>query len=145
MYDYFRAAGPDAVVAMMDDTTGASVPDAVETKWIDPFVVLGQIIAFSLDEPWSIRLVGGGLLWPRGGRDPEYDGPRVTSIGDRARDALADITEDRMPDLAERWSRVPELSGFGMTPDDLQPLLHDLVVLARTARANGQSLYCWIS
>jgi hypothetical protein len=144
MYDYFRAADADTVVALMDDTDGDPVPEAVETKWIDPFVVLGKVVAFALDVPWSVHLVEGDLLWPADGEDPAYDGPRVVTVGEPARDALAGVEDDRMPGLAERWSGVEELAGFGMTPEFLLALLAELVVLARTARASGESLYCWM-
>ncbi|MER5705364.1 hypothetical protein ABT023_25960 [Micromonospora sp. NPDC002296] len=152
LYDYFRAADDEAVAASMAATNGgplvgaAALPevDVVEAKGIDPSVVLGQAVSLALDVPWDVGLVDDRLIWPDAvTAAAEHDGPWVVRLGDRARDVLAALAEDRLPALADRWSRIDELS-WG-EPVDMLPVLRRLVGLARRAQASEQHLYCWMS
>ncbi|ATO16801.1 hypothetical protein CO540_25570 [Micromonospora sp. WMMA2032] len=154
LYDYFRAPDDEAVAKLMAATDGgpvvragnSPVADAVDGTAIDPAVVLGKVVAFALDVPWSTDLVGDRLVWPEGvAQDREYEGPWVVVLGERARDALAEIPDDRLPGLAERWSRVEELSYYSDTrPEVMLSRLREFVGLARRARGNGEYIYCWI-
>lgn len=155
LYDYFRASDAEAVAELMADldggpvvrASGSPMPDAIDAKWLDPSMVLSWVIAFALDVPWDIHLAGDELVWPGGaGRDMEYQGPWVVAIGESARDALADIPEDRMPELAERWSRIDELAQFDdMSPELMLSFLRQFVRLAGNARTSGETVYCWMS
>ncbi|PZW01655.1 hypothetical protein SAMN05443287_10321 [Micromonospora phaseoli] len=154
LYDYFRTGDEEAVAKLMAATDGGPVVreggsplvDALDAKGIDPSVVLGKVVSFALDVPWTAGLVGERLVWPDGpGPDPEYEGPWVAALSDRARDALAGVTDDQLPGLADRWSRIEELSHYSdMQPGAMLSVLHEFVGLARRARANAESLYCWI-
>ncbi|MEV4480358.1 hypothetical protein [Micromonospora coxensis] len=154
LYDYFRAADDEAVAKLMAATDGgpvvreggSPVADAVDGKGIDPTVVLGKVVSFALDVPWATDLIGDRLVWPDGvGEDPAYEGPWVVVLSGRARDALAEIPDDRLPDLAERWSHIEELSYYSDTqPKVMLSRLREFVGLARRARTSGDSIYCWI-
>ncbi|WP_422736555.1 hypothetical protein ACN263_23880 [Micromonospora sp. WMMD729] len=154
LYDYFRASDDEAVAKLMADTDGepvvreggSSVEDAVDGKGIDPNVILGKVVSFALDVPWTSDLVGERLLWPDGAaEDREYEGPWVVVLGEGARDVLAEIPDDRVAPLAEQWSRIEELSHYSDTqPEAMLSRLREFVGLARRARASGQNIYCWI-
>ncbi|MEV1112819.1 hypothetical protein AB0I95_29855 [Micromonospora sp. NPDC049751] len=154
LYDYFRASDDEAVAKLMAVTDGgpvvcagdSPVEDAVDGKGIDPPVVLGQVVSFALDVPWEPNLVGERLIWPDGAaEDREYEGPWVVVLSDRTRDVLAEIPDDQLPGLAERWSHIEELSQYSDTgPEAMLSRLREFVGLARRARTNGEHIYCWI-
>ncbi|TDC77945.1 hypothetical protein E1193_21585 [Micromonospora sp. KC606] len=154
LYDYFRASDDEAVAKLLAATEGgpvgregdSHVEDAVDGKGIDPTVVLGKVVSFALDVPWNADLVGERLVWPDGaGEDPDYEGPWVVVLSEPARDALAEIPDDRLPGLADRWSQVEELSHYSDTsPEVMLSRLREFVGLARRARTSGESIYCWI-
>ncbi|MDG4785246.1 hypothetical protein O7626_04740 [Micromonospora sp. WMMD1102] len=152
LYDYFRAPGDDAVRALMAATGGCS-PDPTAHPWtdvlalkgLDPMVVLGRLVGFVLEEPWQPDLVPADLVWPApeqtdGG---DRDGPWVLTVGERARDALAGVTAERVPGLAVQWIGIEELRDFGPDLEMAESVLTDLAGLARAARSEGDSLYCW--
>jgi hypothetical protein len=119
--------------------------DGIELKTIDPAVILGQLIAFAIGEDWRPGLAGERLIWPEGGeQDMSHEGPWVTVLGDRARDELAGIPADRIPELAERWAAVEEFAGLA-DAEFLRDVIADLTALARRAGADRESLYCWMS
>ncbi|MEV0723876.1 hypothetical protein AB0I37_13975 [Micromonospora purpureochromogenes] len=154
LYDYFRAPDEEAVGKLMAATDGgpvvregdSPVADAVDGKGIDPPVVLGKVVSFALDVPWAADLIGERFIWPSGaGEDPEYEGPWVVVLSERARDALAEISDDRLPGLADRWSHIEELSHYSDTqPEVMLSRLREFAGLARRARTSGESIYCWI-
>lgn len=154
LFDYFRASDDEAVAKLMAATDGGPVVreassllvDAVDGKGIDPPVVLGQVVSFALDVPWSVDLIGERHVWPDGaGEDPEYEGPWVVALSERARDALAEIPDDRLPRLADRWSKIEEFSPYSDTqPEAMLARLREFVGLARRARESGENIYCWI-
>ncbi|WP_435207205.1 hypothetical protein [Micromonospora sp. bgisy143] len=154
LYDYFRAPDDEAVAKLMAVTDGepvvregdSSVEDAVDGKGIDPKVILGRVVSFALDVPWSSDLVGQQLIWPDdAAQDPEHEGPWVVVLNDGTRDVLAEIPDSRLPALAEQWSHIEELSDYSDTqPEVMLSRLREFVDLARRARTNGDSIYCWI-
>lgn len=150
MHDYFRAPGDSAVVDAMDRDEGGPpgswADGVVDTKFLDPAVVVGQLIAFIRDVPFSTGVARSRLIWPAD-PDPEFlmehQGPWVEALEDATRDTLAGAVD--LPELAARWLRIEELDWPGASGDTLLPILTDLVALARDARAAGQHLYCWSS
>ncbi|WP_144069996.1 hypothetical protein [Nonomuraea indica] len=165
-YEYYRA--PDRVAATVhpehsrviaDASRGVPVFDVVETKWIDPMVVLGKLVAFACEVGWSVDLVETEDLYPppegapRSDEEwdalpedsPYVDGPGIAELSVKVRDVLADVDDARLPALAEQWAAIEEFSHF--TDDDdgyMLSLIKDLVGLARRARESDQLLYCWM-
>jgi hypothetical protein len=154
LYDYFRAVDDEAVAKLMAATDGgpvvraedSPVEDAVDGKGIDPTAALGKVVSFALGVPWSADVIGDRLIWPEGAReDLEYEGPWVVVLSEPARDALADIPDDRLPDLAEQWSHIEEFSHYSdAEPEVMLSRLREFVGLARRARTSGERIYCWI-
>ncbi|HXA31544.1 MAG TPA: hypothetical protein VNV87_04740 [Acidimicrobiales bacterium] len=161
MYDYFRA--PDREVAravglqpggpfgLSDD---ADVPevDGVETKHLDPAVVMGKLMAMVLDRPWEVGLVSDELIWPEGPSpsmeemeaspaSPWVTGPWLEELSTSFRDSLADVDDSALPAIANRWYQIEELWGF----DDALALdfIEQFVAFARRAKEAGDRLYCW--
>ena len=154
LYDYFRAADGATVAKLMEATDGGPLlrdghdpaADVVDAKGMDPTVILGKLVSLALGAPWTANLVEDELVWPPdAGEDEEYEGPWVVVLGNRARDALDEIADDRLPELATTWSRIEEMSTYGdVGPDTMLPVLTALVGLARRARRADDRLYCWI-
>ncbi|MFY1697252.1 hypothetical protein [Solwaraspora sp. WMMA2101] len=146
LYDYFRAAGDDAAVALIDGlvggpTTAAGAVDAVDCKGIDPDVALGSLVAFVRGVAWRPDLVRSDLVG-----DPDDDTPWLLRIDDGTRDTLAGIDSGQAPQLSARWGRTDELAPTGPLPDDhLVPVIEAVAGLARRARDDGDHLYCWCS
>ncbi|MFI6790883.1 hypothetical protein ACIBG4_26500 [Nonomuraea sp. NPDC050383] len=166
-FEYYRAA--DRAVAIVqpehpretaDASCGLPEFDVVVTKWIDPGVVLGQLVAFAGQVDYSVRLVEVVVLYPPPEGAPRSDEERdalpedspylegscIMELPAEARDMLAGVDDARLPMLAEQWAAIEEFSHF--TDDDdgyMLSLTKELVGLARRARENDQLLYCWVS
>ncbi|MET8543268.1 hypothetical protein ABZW03_21850 [Kitasatospora sp. NPDC004799] len=110
------------------------------------------MVAAVLGEPWRVGLVAGTAVRPTTPRpgpsgpadedDPWATGPWVTELAAAARDALAGVPDERVPEAVARWAGAEEW--HGAEPSDLLPLAEELIALARRARAAGEQLYCWI-
>ncbi|MFY1653702.1 hypothetical protein ACN27J_22820 [Solwaraspora sp. WMMB762] len=155
LYDYFRSVDDDAAIALMDELDGGPVAraagsggidgaggvavDAVDLKWIDPPVALGQLVSFVRDAPWRASLVQSRLIW-----NPEEHGPWLFGLDDAARDTLASISGGQLPELSARWGRIDEFAHSGPLPEgELVPVIEAIAGLARRARDAGDHLYCW--
>ncbi len=133
----------------MDENHASSpVPatfDGIDLKTIDPTVILGKLVASVTGQQWSTDLVDDRLIWPEGGeQDMTHEGPWVTVLGDHARDVLAGIPADRVPELAEQWAAAEEFRGHA-DEQFLREVLAGVTGLAVRARDHGESLYCWMS
>ena len=69
--------------------------------------------------------------------------PHPSSLS--VRDTLADVPDERLVELGERWAESDEDSMFGAEPAQLAELIAELRGLARRARDEGQLIYCWSS
>jgi hypothetical protein len=54
--------------------------------------------------------------------------------------ALGQLTPDRIRDVTAKWAATDELA---CSPADIQPVVEEIVRLARSAAASGRSLYLW--
>jgi hypothetical protein len=149
LFNYFHAADVAAVAAVMDADGDVEVFDGLDLNGIDPPVILGTLVAAIKDVPWSVDVLGDRPVWPDpgpDGPDADYDplstGPMVLKLSADARDALAGLPDDRLPDLAAQWAESEELAG--VDPADLRPVIDLLRQLARRAKAADELLYCWI-
>jgi hypothetical protein len=154
IYDYFRAADATAALQAMDRPGGPLFPqpsfDGVPAKRIDPWVVLGMLLAFVRGETWRVDTVE---IWPLAETEPATrtdwdnlpdDRPWLLEFGAQVRDDLASVDDARLPDLAARWAKIKEFDGR-MPVEDALSLIRDLAGLARRARACGDQLYCFTS
>ncbi|GHF85793.1 hypothetical protein GCM10018790_74110 [Kitasatospora xanthocidica] len=159
--DYFRAPDAAAVVRALE-LTGGGRPDfdggsgagfdGVEAKRVDPYVVLGRLVAAIREEAWLPDVVPEKPVWPatpppgpdgpQDEDDPWATGPWVTELGTTARDTLAGVPDERLPEVVAQWALAEEWDGANAS--DLLPLAEELIDLARRARAAGEQLYCWI-
>jgi len=138
LYDYFAAPSDDAAAATIIGGPKRRFP-TVETKSLDPAVVMGQ-----LEELLTGRAYDDVAEDPRWGDGVaiEHDGDvLVLTVTDGLRDGLA--AADDLDEVAVRWAEVEELDGFD--PALLADVLHDLKALAAEAKRNGERLYCWAS
>lgn len=159
-YEYYRAADRVSATVRPEHTRvigvlSRGVPefDVVETKWIDPEVCLGKLVAFAGEVDYSADLVETVELYPPPEGAPHAlpedfpyrDGPAIVELLVNVRDVLAGVDDARLPALAEQWAAIEEFSRF--TYDDegyTLSLVKDLVGLARRAKENDQLLYCWM-
>lgn len=157
--EYYRA--PDDATAVLAAELGpdvASPPhpayDVVPAKGLDALVSIGQLLAQVRGEAWHVRLVqsaqvhpGPDAPKPDGGPadedNPWVTGPWIERLPEHVRDTLADLADAELPALAAWWATTEELARWD--PADLGDVLTSLVGLSRTARAAGESLYCWTS
>ncbi|MFC4014454.1 hypothetical protein ACFOY2_45035 [Nonomuraea purpurea] len=166
-YEYYRAADraaatvqPEHSREIADASRGVPEFDVVVTKWIDPIVVLGQLVAFAGQVDYSLELVETVELYPppEGAprSDEEWDalpedspyleGPGIMELSAEARDMLASVDDARLPMLAEQWAAIKEFSHFTADEDGyMVSLTKDLVGLASRAREHDHLLYCWMS
>lgn len=57
-------------------------------------------------------------------------------------ESLALLDETKVDDVSRQWAETDELA---CDPDDIRPLVEDLVRLARQAHADNSGLYLWMS
>jgi len=160
-FDYFRA--PDAKTAMqaIDRPGGPLYPepdfDGVETKGIDPRVILGQLVALIRGVPYELDMVRTMSMWPPREGAPktleEYNalpddspwkedgGPLLEELDLQTRDTLASVDDGQAPALAAQWVRIEEFRNC-VDAEDMRSLIQELVGLARRASNSGDQLYC---
>ncbi|WP_106243638.1 hypothetical protein [Nonomuraea fuscirosea] len=156
-YDYYRAANRQAAVEKPDYPRVVGIPgrpafDTVESKWFNPWDSLSGLIAVIRNVPYSSDLVRTVELYPPPENAPKTDqelaalpedspylvGPGMEELPVDVRDTLADVSDGRLGELGERWA-----AENGSDPDSLAGLIAELRDLARRARDEDQSLYCW--
>ncbi|GAA0826560.1 hypothetical protein ACFQVD_28030 [Streptosporangium amethystogenes subsp. fukuiense] len=165
-YEYYRAADRETAVVqpehprvIADPSRGTPEFDVVETKWIDPHVILGQLVAFIGDVDFSVGLVDTVALYPPPEGAPQsdeewdalpedspyLDGPGIAELPVNARDILAGADDSHLPAVAERWAKIEEFSHFtSVDVGYMLSLVEELVGLARRAKKDDQMLYCWM-
>ncbi|GGU56503.1 hypothetical protein [Lentzea flava] len=134
-YDYFAAPSDEAAAKVI--SSGPVGFRTVETKWLDPVVVMGK-----LEELLTGRAYGDVVGDPRCGKDlaVEHGGELlVLTVTDGLRDGLAGAD---LGDVAVRWAGIEELRGFEV--EDLRGILDELAALAAEAVERGERLYCWV-
>ncbi len=139
---YFRAADPGAALAARDRERGPLDGgfDGVAADGMEPFFVLGSLLALIHDTRWSADLVPFNVLWPSVVDPSTESSVGIQELGASVRDALADVDDGRVSRLAATWAEQDD--GPGSVPG-LERTVADLVSLARRARDAGERLYCW--
>ncbi|MFF3437934.1 hypothetical protein [Streptosporangium sp. NPDC002721] len=130
--EYYRAVDraaatvqPDRSRVIDDPEYGVAGFDAVETKWVDPRVILGQLVAFVGGVDFFLGLVDTVPLYPSypdpaPQTDEEWDalpedspylgGAAIDELPVNARDILAGADDSSLPAVAERWAKIEEFS-----------------------------------
>lgn len=160
VFDYFRASDAKTAKQAIDRQGGPLFPepafDGVETKGIDPQVILGSLVAFIRGAPYELEMVRTVGVWPPPESAPkteeEYealpddspwkDGPLLEELDLQTRDTLASVNDGQVADLAAQWVQIEEFHNAA-DPEEMQLLIEELVGLARRARNSGDLLYCW--
>ncbi|MDX8145394.1 hypothetical protein SK854_25010 [Lentzea sp. BCCO 10_0061] len=138
LYDYFVASSDELAAAAIDGGP-VGLFRTVETKSLDPAVVMGQLEELltgrSYDDVSEDPRWGDALVM-------KHDGEvLVLTVTDGLRDGLA--AADDLAGTAVAWAKIEELQGFD--PVVLADLLQQLQALAVEAVKNGERLYCWAS
>jgi hypothetical protein len=164
LYDYFRAPDGKTALQLLDEgdgipcgpTTAHKDVDALDAKGIDPDVILGQLIGFIRNVPWSVDLVETIGVWPpeetkpasaeEYGRLPEdspwHSGPWLVEFDDQIRDTLADVDDLALPSIADQWAHIEEFGGH-MDVIGARDIIDGFVALARRTQQADHRLYCW--
>lgn len=166
LFDYFAAPTPEAAAATIDWVGGPSQPPTAASKerrrlfgkranaveptaavayrtvrdaGIDPVAQAG-----TLEEILTGRSFDEILDSHAAASVAERDGGQrlVSKVSDGLVDALAAATPESLAEAARPWSQTEEFWGAGDT-DALTALLVELADLARYARGQGDSVYCW--
>ncbi|MFJ5988328.1 hypothetical protein [Lentzea sp. NPDC092896] len=138
MYDYFVAPSDELAAATIDGGPVNSPFRTVETKSLDPVVVMGQLEELLTGRPYDEVFED-----PRCGHDLaiEDDGEvLVLTVTDGLRDGLA--AAGGLYEIAAAWAKIEELEGFD--PVVLADVLGQLRDLAAEAVKNEERLYCWV-
>lgn len=136
MYDYFAAPSDEVAAAVLDG--GPVHLEPVETKSLDPVVVMGKLEALLTGRPYDDVVDderSAQLLAMEG--DGEV---LVLTVTDGLRDGLAQANE--LPEIAAAWAEAEELSGWD--PQQLAGVLGELQALAKKAVSKDERLYCWV-
>jgi hypothetical protein len=136
IYDYFAAPSDDVAAAVVEN--GPDGLSKVDTKGLDPVVVMGKLEALLSGRPYDevVDDPRSGELLAMGG-DGEV---LVLTVTEGLRDGLAEPRE--LDGVAAAWAEAEELRGWD--PADLAQVLRELHVLAREASSKGEQLYCWV-
>lgn len=145
LHDYYRASDRSTAATTLRTPPvrvvkrpGEPVFDAVDGKGIDPIVMLTTLQSLLTGESYD-ELPQADFADVAVGGD---NGPWITELPVRLRDALADGDDGRLRDTAQQWVRTEEF-GLPTSADDVLPFLQELIALARRARDSGELLYCW--
>ncbi|MEU5879257.1 hypothetical protein [Spirillospora sp. NPDC047279] len=143
LYEYFRAADDDvAVTAFEHGAAHAGLAGLGALKGAEPTTfaipVEALLTGLSKDEvsadPRSLALIS----------PEEPEGPWVVSLTDRLRDGLAEVPQEGLLPLAERWCETEPDDAVGIAPESLADFLGRLAALAADAREREERLYCWM-
>ncbi|MCO1578063.1 hypothetical protein M8C13_20120 [Crossiella sp. SN42] len=145
---------------LTEDSTGTPAFDGVIARAVEPFLVLGALVAATRDVRWHPELSPIVSVWPPEETEPRSieeamtlpdgspwkdPGSVLQELGTATRDSLAAVPEDRLAQVAAQWSRAEAFAHFqDVNPESMLSVVRDLVGLAQRARAADEQLYCWI-
>jgi hypothetical protein len=130
---------------------GGPEPHNDELKQLDPLqlAALGQLLFDgSIDErdPGSYGPTYDALLGEMHDRMHSYsDEEWAFPVPERLTLALAEVQDDRVPELAETWGRTEEFELDQKGPERGREYLHELRANARVATESGKQLFLWMS
>ena len=68
----------------------------------------------------------------------------VLAITENLQQALGDLPDNRIDEVARQWSIPDEYYGTGGDPSVLGPALRNLRDLLRSGKSRSEKLYCWV-
>ncbi|AZI58553.1 hypothetical protein EH165_10850 [Nakamurella antarctica] len=149
-FDYFSAPSDDLAVSMVDygpvaapaNPNGTAQWDTVSVSGVEPSIQLLELqellTGVEFDEILDIPRAGDTL------QTSVESEAMVVTITDALQAVLADSKDDSLAGVAAEWATSEEFGG-AVEAAYLETFLHQLVGLARRARARGERLYCWVS
>ncbi|MFC9285308.1 hypothetical protein [Streptomyces sp. NPDC057052] len=162
LQDYFRAPDASAAIELavgpggdIDQHSGTLLDDHgidwFDAKGIDPYIALGQLIAFVKGIPFAARATAPALVWPderlwpqgevRPGQTSPWEGGLfLQQLPDEWIATLAGIQDEHLPLLARRWRDIPEANFTDVHA--VQATIVEFRALARRARDHGHGVYC---
>lgn len=111
--------------------------DCCQYKHLSPLQA-AQILAVLRRIPYDVSLLDE---FPLVHQESE-DGPWTAKVPDDMTAALAELKESAISAQALAWSEATK-EELAWNASDFDPIVRDLVRLARTARASGKSLFLW--
>lgn len=112
----------------------AEVLDSVKLATLE-----GILTGLSFDD---VMLDLGAGYWRDG---DDENGPWIEGVRPTLVNALGDVPDDRLAEVAKEWADTEEWTVDGGTAAYLEPLLMELRGLARAARQGDKRLFLWIS
>ncbi len=73
------------------------------------------------------------------------EGPWVTTFSKTLLDALVELPDDRIPEIAAQWIETEEFQMDRWEIDGVQNVIRRMVETARQAAASGKELFVWMS
>ncbi len=148
-YDYFRAVD-DATAKRLGQVVGGPAasghPGTVETKWVDPQVRVGRLVARVREAEWSLDVARPTMVLPEEPAGPDnWDVPAVWLLSDQVRDDLASVTDARRVELGRWWATTEEFVMDRVDASYVDELCTSMLTLCRDARAESEHLYVWSS
>ncbi|MDB6112989.1 MAG: hypothetical protein JWR69_4739 [Pedosphaera sp.] len=117
------------------DTAAAPFTERAQYKGITP-LELSTLWTIMRGVEWDVAAMDdfGCLLQIDGGERLIHSFPAAMLA------ALGELTPDRIRDVTVKWAATDELA---CSPADIQPVVEEMVRLARSATTSGRSLYLW--
>ena len=154
--DYFTASSDSDAAGTLDWVGGPSKPPAKKGLFprktaeglptlplpgLEPTMWMGK-----LEELLTGRSFEEILADPSGKMVASRDGGErlVLPITENLQQALGDLPDDRLDEVARQWSMRDEYYGTGGDPAVLAPALRNLRDLLRSGRSRSEKLYCWV-
>jgi hypothetical protein len=97
-----------------------------------------QILAVLRGTPYHVSLIGEFPLVD----EKTEDGPWTVKVPDDMVTRLAELQDVEVQTQSVAWA-VETKEELAWTPVEFEPIVRDLVRLARAARADGKSMYLW--
>jgi hypothetical protein len=127
-------------------------PHNDELKQLDlvQLAALGQLLldgSFDSRDPGSYGPTHDALMDEMAARMHSWDerGPWAIPVPERLTVALAEVQDDRVPELADVWGRTEEFELDQKGPERGVEYLHELRANARVATESGKQLFLWMS
>jgi hypothetical protein len=121
--------------AAYDDAQECAEDDRVQSKRITP-IELSMLAAILEQREWDVDMMDqfAQVLIVDGGER------LIHEVSPALVDRLASLRPDEAQRAAEAWARTEEIA---CAPDEIRPLLDDLMGLAARARATNRQLFLW--